>query len=56
MVEGIALDSNVIGIAIGRLDLVDIKTGREEENGLATGRLQGLVDVGGDPAGAPEDA
>ncbi len=43
------LDRNAVGVAVARLCFVNIETGWKEEDGFAVSRLQGLIDVGGDP-------
>ncbi len=50
-----ALHGDVIGVAVGGLHLVQVKARREEQHGLATRSLQGLVHIGGHAAGAGQN-
>jgi hypothetical protein len=51
-----ALDGDAVGVAIGGLGFVQVEAGREEEHRLTAGSHQRLIDVGGDTAGAGQDA
>ena len=51
-----ALDGDVIGIAIGGLDLVHVEARREEQHRFAVRGDEGLIDIGRHPAGAGENA